>query len=495
MLDKKTKDQLPSIIKDTMDALSGLTNAPDEMTLPITLAVANFAVQALHDVNPMAWKRCAVSEFFVVLVPSGGMKTSISDLLLQGMRKFEKEQEEIARQSQIEFLVETKKFNRDIDAAAKDPGLPTPIKPMKPKGFRYRVEKATVNGLINTLDTIPFAGLFSSDAGEFFNSHSFQDQSKSMEMVTTLSKAWSGEDLDRVTGIEDNNVRLHNRRFNMLVLLQQSLAGFLNNSAYKDQGFTNRMLITQCELTAKKAADFSEDGQCETDKLNELLDPFNRRVYQLLSDVATMQDAAKSGRGGLFKEDSLQKMQRLMAAANNQVNPNELVLTTIDFNKIDGARKVMQDFCNEMAKEAMGSKYAEYSNFMSRAYEHCCRLAATLALFDRCKEINLQYAECAVGLMRYFIEQRLNLDVDGTIKVNPIVECGEAVIKWLRKQDNNEASKQDLVQRGPNSYRKMDADGRVKVMLDLEARELIEIAEVSSGGTKTRHVVRVANGQ
>ena len=490
MLDKTTKALLPSIIRNTMQALSDLTNAPDEMTLPVCLSVANYAVQALYNVNPIKWDACAVSEYFVALTPSGGMKTSVSDAVLKGIRKYEREQERIVEQDQTDYLVACKKYKSQIDDEAKNPTCIKILKPVKPRGCRYRVEKATTNGLINTLNGVPFAGLFSSDAGEFFSSHSFQDSTKSIEMISTLSKAWSGEDLDRVTGIEDNNVRLHNRRFNMLVMLQQELAGFLNNSAYKDQGFTNRMLITQCELFEKPMGDFSRAGILREETISKLLVPFNDRVYDLLDTVQDRQIQARIAPMMLPGMTVLEKMQAKVKAEDAmKAAPNELILQALNFAD-DGARQVAQDFYNRMRLASMDIQYIEYSNFMSRAYEHFCRLAATLAAFELREEIDLGTAQAAVGLMDYFIDQRMNLNVDGILKSNPLVECGEKVVRWLEKF-GGEATKSDLVQRGPAAYRKMIAEDRVRVICDLEARELVKIVEVEGTGLKSKHVIRL----
>jgi hypothetical protein len=305
-----------------------------------------------------------------------------------------------------------------------------------------------------------------------------------VEIVSTLSKAWSGEDIDRVTGVTENNVQLRNKRLTMLVLLQQELAGFLNNSAFKDQGFTNRMLITQCELYAKKKADFSDDGQQETDANTARLQPFNDHIYQLLQTVDQNQQMVRYGHKG----NSLRALQ----ASMGHTKINELELTRLTFSKADGSRKEMENFYNEMAVSAMDPQYAEYANFMSRVYEHACRLAATLTVFEGKKEITLQEVQCAIGLIRYFIDQRMNLNVDGIIRENPIVACGEAVIKWMLKQIDGETSKQELVQYGPSAFRKMVAEDRSRVIADLEARELVEVISVAGLGTKPKHLLKVA---
>lgn len=97
-------------------------------------------------------------------------------------------------------------------------------------------------------------GMFNSDAAEFFNSYSFKDANTSVEIVSAMSRLWSGEDVDKITGMEDIYTR--GKRTTALFMLQQELAGFFVNPQFKDQGFTNRMLITQCELTPRKKGGF-----------------------------------------------------------------------------------------------------------------------------------------------------------------------------------------------------------------------------------------------
>ena len=485
MLDKKTKDLLPAIIRDTMEAITLMTNAPDEMTLPVALAVANFATQGLTNVHPATWvANVALSEYFVVLVPSGGMKTSISEMLLKGMRKFEREQEPIAAQEMVDYKIAIKKFNKSVDEEVKSPTLVKLKEPVKPRGCRHRVEKATVNGLINTLERVPFAGLFSSDAGEFFSSHSFQDTNKSIEMVSTLSKAWSGEDLDRVTGIEDNNVRLHDRRFNMLVMLQQELAGFLNNSQFKDQGFTNRMLITQCELF-EKVEIIDANHRDNIEKLMTLLDPFNDRVYDLLDSVKLAQENARKMPltlpGNKISWQDIQRRTMLL----EQIGPNELILPTMMISK--QAEPIAYAYYNKLRIAMRDKKYLEYANFMSRAYEHCVRLAATLTAFELKTEIGVDEFECAIGLTEYFIEQRLNMTVDGAQKISPIVELANKVHVWLMKRPNCEATKSEL---GAGPLRNTDEDLRAKVCQEMESRDMIKIIPIESKGTKPKNIYK-----
>ena len=127
--------------------------------------------------------------------------------------------------------------------------------------------------------------------------------------------------------------------------------------------------------------------------------------------------------------------------------------------------------------------YLEYHNFISRAYEHCIRLATVLSLFDKKDCVDERDAKCAVGLMYYFIDQRMNLTIDGSIRVDNVVECSKKVYDFLQKKyPNQEVTKKTLNNYGPNQYREMTTFDRDKVLEELLSRDMIDIETI---GTKT----------
>lgn len=476
MLDKEIKDLLPDIIKNTMDALTETTNATDEITIPVTLAVASFATQGLANGSPEMWDKCAIGNYFCVLVPSGGLKTSISDSVLEGARRFEEEQREKAEEAETNYQIALKKYEKEIKDKAKEPppspGI-TPVavnpftkieKPKYPRTARYMAGKFTLNGMINALKGVPHFGIFNSDAGEFFNSHAFKDPTTSIELVSALSRLWSGEQIDKLTGIEDTNT--HGKRLTSLFMLQQQLADFFVNSQFKDQGFTNRMLITQSEKITKKLADFSELGKSRQKQAVDSLIPFNDRVYELLTTVDENQK--KPSKGSLFD-----MRKRLLQEQNK--DQNVLILDTHPWNPNDNTRFIFQEFYNDMVQKMDDEKYVEYQNFISRAYEHCIRLATVLSLFDKKSMVDEKDAGASVGLMYYFIDQRMNLTIDGAIKINPIVETCEDVKNWIIKNRKDEIiTKTMLNNYAPRSYRKMSTGDRDKVIEEMVSRDYVE---------------------
>jgi hypothetical protein len=288
--------------------------------------------------------------------------------------------------------------------------------------------------------------------------------------VSALSRLWSGEQIDKLTGVED--VVTHGKRTTALFMLQQQLADFFVNSQFKDQGFTNRMLITQSEKISKKLADFSDAGFSKKKTKDNDLVPFNDRVYELLSSVDDNQQ--KPSGKGIFE-----MRKRLLQEENK--DQNTLILDVHSWNLQDSTRVIFQEFYNDMVKKMDDERYSEYQNFISRAYEHCIRLATVLSLFDKKDTVDERDAGAAVGLMYYFIDQRMNLTIDGSPKLSPIVECATKVRDWMHKKRNGQiVNKTDLNNYGPLHYRNMNTNDRDKVIEEMESRDYIEIVKFDS---------------
>ena len=494
MLQKEFKELLPETIRDAMTALEETSNATDEITIPVLLSVATFATQGLANGFPgiQNWDKCAINNYFCVLVPSGGLKTSISDSVLEGARRFELDQRPRAEDAETDYKVAMGRYEKEIRDKIKQssnpivtPGIATPftkiVKPALPRTARYMSSKFTLNGLLNALTGVPHFGIFNSDAAEFFNSHAFKDPNSSIELVSAMSKLWSGEQIDKLTGIDD--VITAGKRTTALFMLQQQLAGFFVNSQYKDQGFTNRILITQSEMVPKRPADFSGLNRDSLVRLrDDRLIRFNDRVYELLCQVDQQQTQPRTG--------GLAAMRAALTAQPRDANI--LALPTHLWNFEDATRQVFEAFYNDMLTKGADPAYEEYQNFVSRAYEHAVRLATVLSLFEGAEEIGHSTAICAVGLMYYFIDQRRHLTIDGSVRVSATVECSERVYRFV--QDHARSNPEQVITRtvlnnlGPNSYRKMDAVGRDRVIAELLSRDLIRVEEIDK-----RTVITLSN--
>ncbi len=463
MIDNKLRALLPALMVDTMDALGVLTNAPYELTFPVVMSIMNFPAQARYNVNPIVWKKCPVTLYFMSLVPSGGMKTGVTSYVTVGIDEFQKQQKIATKDAYTDYLIAEKVYRKEIDLAAKDPtNSPTPEEPVKPRGHQYKIEKGTTNGIMMTLETVPFSGLFNTDAAEFFNSHSFQDSSKAMEMISMLSKLWSGENIERLTGVRENNVSLYNRRFNMLALIQQQLATFLTDSQYKDQGFTNRFLISQCVLFKKPFVDITKLADVRRNQ--DLLDPFNDRILAMCQDVIKTQI----------------KQHATALQIGKEYEPNELVLECIEFSTKDKAQEIMIAYYNKLRDDMFLDENKEVQNFVSRMYEHAVRVAATLAIFAGDKVINERFAEAGCLVAEMYLEQRKNLEIDGNVKEDLVTKCVEQMTILVEKNiaKGRKITKTWATNFGTALYRKgLSEEQRAKVWEQIAKREEERLSE------------------
>lgn len=472
MLSKEIYDLLPAKMQDAGDAMRALHSIPDEQLIPLLLGVANHATQGLYDVSPAgAWKKSVMSLYITILCRSGGRKTESLNELMDGQKRFMKDEVKRFKEEEIKYKPLYKKWEKEFNKAVEDNITPLPKEPSKPVGFLYRLEKVTTNGLINALHSIPFSGLINSDAAEFFSSHSFQDKGsgRDTEIISMLSKLYSGETVQRQTGITDDNVSFDGRRFNMITMLQAELATFLQNKKYRDQGFVPRILISNVPDYVPSKTYLGKEAQKVKDQLRKQIEPFSDRVYDMLSEVMAKSIAAK-------QNNPLYRARQAMTPAAEDLCELELDMIEISNKPGDNALKLFEDYTNLSQDLSRTDDYKEFAGFMVRRYEGALRIAATLAVFEKETEITERWAKAGIGLMDWFTEQRLNLDLP--VEENEALSIGKELVRWMKKKGFTEVNVNQAVQNGPAVWKNTNKAQREKILDELSgARELITVRE------------------
>jgi len=457
---------LPPLLSYTMQALKEVNNVPEEMAIQAILGTVNFATQNLYNVDPVFFGGAIIptTDYFIALAPTAGMKSTIYKMLDHGIKRFE-EDEKIRYGNEMQHYklahaIWTKEYiklekqmtTEDLQDKNRFDGLINSLgpEPKRPVNFKYRLSTGTRNGLIEFLDNIPFGGMSSSEAGEFFNGHTFQDgknNSKGFEMITTLTNLWDGAPIEKVTGIETKNIQ--NRRFTMLFLLQKAMAkDWLGNKIYSEQGFVHRLLITHTDYWDVPELDRSRKQQIQNSQNKLCL--FHDRIYELLS------------RRKSFVEDS--KL--------------ELELPTITMT--DEACDKLAQFDN-LIKREQNTTYSEWQGFVSRLYEHSVRLAATVAIFEGSTNIELRHSECAIELAFFYLEQRISLDLGASTKYANQVSVAEKLTnKILEKIDSGVTVDRDwLNKKSPTYFRDLSKDERKKIIEEIQSRGVVSFEEVN----------------
>jgi hypothetical protein len=453
---------LPPLIVHTLQVMKDINNVPEEMAIQAILGTINFATQSLYNVDPVWFGGTIIptNEYFISLAPTAGLKSTIYNMLKAGITKFEdegkikyyedmkkyklahafweKEYEKLYKSLTVEDINDKQRFDTLIQSLGPEP--------QKPQHYKKRVGTGTKNGIMNVFRETSYGGLSSGEAGEFFNGHAFQDgknAGKGLEMIGFLTSFWDGSSLDKTTGVEA--FTLDNRRFNMLFLLQKSMAkDWLGNPLYSSQGFVHRLLITHCDYWDIPDADINE---LENNRKNvQLLHKFHDRIYQLL------------------------KMERTHKKDNNL----ELELPTMYMNH-DALEKFTK-FLNEMKQKQKLELYEDFIGFLGRLPEHVIRLAATITIFDNSDKIQLIHMKGAIELGYFYLEQRMTLDLGASSKYQSQVDTAEKLTKKILEKirEDKVIDVAWLNRSSPPFFRGLSADERRKIVDEIDSRGVLK---------------------
>lgn len=446
-------DRLPDDMKIAIAVLKELHHVPDSMALPVVLGVANLAAHAHYDVDSGKYGVRPISLFLLGMAATGARKTTIFNELMGGIQRFLEEKRDVLKQEKTRFALEEAIYKKDQAKYIKDRennglfgnvNIPTPPVPIETSD--YKISKATLNGIVDTLKSQSFVGLFSSEGGEFFNSHSFQgkDIAKAVEMSASLTSMWDGTEIVKTTGMD--KVKLFDRRVNMLFLLQtETVENFLNNPIFSEQGFVHRILITQTPKYEKKLWDNSAEALRDEEILRNSLKGFHERTYRLISKTLPVQ----TDRPFELDPRVIRQSEKSMEIYTNFYN------STIDWSD---------------------SKLRHYSGFAERLHEHAIRLAGTIAAFKGENEISEETALCSLDLIDYFIEQRLQLEL-GIQNSNPLQSAGaQKLAEWFQKNSTWEGTERELRQK-IRWYSKLPNTQRTNILQELLGDETITVTQ------------------
>jgi hypothetical protein len=459
----KRFDRLPEEMKDAIIALKELHATPDAMALQVVLGTANLAAMKMYNVDSKIYGIRPINEFFVCMAPTGAMKSTNYRETLEGVEQYEKYKQDELSNEVTRYALDKKVFAKEealyLKAMQDDPAsakVPTPLRPIETA--KYTISKATVNGIVDRLKSQSYVGLFSSEAGEFFNGHSFQgkDNNKAVEMSASLTSMWDGHAIEKLTGMEE--VSLKNRRVSMLFLLQaETIQTILNTPIFSEQGFIHRILLTQCDYYDKPDWEFTIEAEIKRQAAKDRLSAFHTKISKMMHTVVKM-----------LPNKNFEMDLPIM----RQTEQAHIILGTW---RNSGKNRAVDDLKN-------------YAGFAERLHEHAIRLAATIAAFQGSNMLMEEHALCAIDLMEYYIEQRRKLEI-GVTDWNPNRSAGANKLKeWLQERTWI-GSKRELVQFGPTWYRKLNVEQRDEILTDLLRDEIIKVEDViAPNGRKVQNI-------
>ena len=456
---------LPTEFKNAMIALKEIHNTPYEFSISVLLGMANTACQHLYDVNSYKYGIRPISLFIMIILGTGGSKSTVESEVKGPFKEFEKRMYEALKNEDARFVSENRVYKKKIAQYEKElenGGNPQfPQKPIPAETANYINNKFTVNGIIDTLKSQPHASVITAEAGEFFSSHAFQggkqDANRATEMTSSLTKLWDGDTLSR--NIKDDRITIMNRRVNSMMMVQEGvIRPILNNKTFQEQGFTHRILISQ-------------------------IDSFDKPDMSFDIEVVAKEEYARKG-----LKKYLDKLDNILYKRPTMKLDRHFELEPIVINSTDEAKKYMGDFynrCKDIGK--YGNKLHEYEGFANRIHEHTIRIAATLAAFNdnEVVEITIEEAKASVDIMNMFIDHRAGLEM-GITDTRPELSQGAKVLEtWFTKNKDKSMTKRELSQFGPSGFQSISDAQRITILEELVSSEILIAREnVAKNGRK-----------
>lgn len=463
-------ERLPTAMKNAMQGLHDLHGTPENMNLQVLLGVANTAAAKRFKVDTDdgfegGYGIRPIHEYFLGIAPTGAQKSTVFRDTTPGIEAYQDRMQRELGTEEVRYELHLKKFNNEkkeyLVKLEDDPMTPVPKSPIPAETADYLITKGTLNGITKPLKSQPMVALFSSEAGEFFAGHSFQggkDISKAVEMSASLTSMWDGSAIEKNTGEE--SYKLKNRCVSMLFLLQErTIQHILNNPMYSEQGFIHRILITQSSRFQKPVWELTQESKQRKKAAKEKLLAFNNRI------AAMMDQGIRTLPGKPFEIDY------------------EIIKASTD------ATKEIVDWYNANRLRDTGDM-ANYAGFMQRIHEHCMRLAATVAAFDGDTVIQRNHALCAIDLMDFYIQERLDLDIGVMVRDQDRSQSASKVLAWI-KSKNWTGTANELRKMGPGMFREADASQRSQIIADLLNDEELIMEDIVSNSGKTKQILKL----
>ena len=273
-------------------------------------------------------------------------------------------------------------------------------------------------------------------------------------------------------------------------MIQAGQAKFLKDQRFKDQGFTNRMLISQPPRISDEIEDedvFDISDSDKTAKLDKAINTFNERVYDLLKSTTTI------------KKNSLADLRQSLIDTGDK-HTLHLDLVKIDEDALAVYKDVYKEF--QKVKKQKFYKvigfYEENEQFIDRLFEQFIRLGTILTVSQFKDSMSIQDAWCGKLITDFFVDERQHLELDIVAEKSVIVTIAEDLYKKLKKWTKDEASipnsiREDSIKRGgftmtmlnnnsTASYIGLDSPNKMRVIDEMEMRKWITKEKIAGGG-------------
>ena len=414
-------------LRDAVEAVQGMTQAPMAIPAASALSTASLAVQGFADVETLGGPR-PTSLYCLTIAKSGERKSSCDAPFMTALRNHEKE---MAAERSLEFqkfqtrhavwkaetqsILRSKKNKNNQSKTAMEVDLnalgpePTP-----PPSTDRTVTEPTYEGLTRLfIEGSSSLGIFSDEGGQFLGGHGMNSDNR-QKTVTALNDIWGGNSIRR-TRQGDRSDTLHGRRLAIHLMVQPAIAHeFMSDPLAVDTGFLPRFLVSEPSSTIgtrfyskSRIDDFSVAA-------------FGLRLRAILQTPMKMNE--KTG----------------------ELQPKTLRLS-------DEARTLLIKFSDNIeAEQVKNGSLSDITGTASKCAEQAARISGVLTLWSDldATEVTAETMKDAISLAQFYLSEALRLADEAVITKD--FKQAETLRKWLLETwKEPHILPNDIVQKAP----------------------------------------------
>ena len=418
-------------LRDAVEAVQGITQAPVAIPAQSALAVASLAVQGFADVETLGGPR-PLSLYALTIARSGERKSACDAPLMAALREHEREQAKAQRDEMQSWtnaqalwkgerdriLLDAKKGKGEKRTAAQADLEALGPEPDAPPSADRTVTEPTFEGLTKLFATgQPSLGLFSDEGGQFLGGHAMNSDNR-QKTLAAFNDLWQGNPIRR-TRSGDGHATLYGRRLSVHLMVQPSVArSFMADPMAADTGFLPRFLM--CEPPSA--------------------------IGTRMQANARRGDMALASFAGLLR--GILETSMPMDVESRELQPRTLGLAP-------DARALLAGFADatEVAQAPNGD-LAHITGTASKAAEQAARIAGVLTLWRELDAQQVQPTDMAdaITLAQFYLSEASRLA--SAANVSAEIDKAEALRRWLLESwAHPEVMLRDVVRLGPNALR------------------------------------------
>jgi hypothetical protein len=418
-------------LRDAVEAVQGMTQAPVAIPAASALTVASLAVQGFADVQTLGGTR-PLSLYALTIARSGERKSACDAPLMATLRQHEKERAKAQREEMQSWtnahalwkgerdriLMEAKKSKGEKRTAAQADLEALGSEPEAPASADRTVTEPTFEGLTKLFaHGNPSLGLFSDEGGQFLGGHAMNSENR-QKTLAAFNDLWQGNPIRR-TRSGDGHSTLYGRRLAVHLMVQPTVAlGFMADPLAADTGFLPRFLM--CEPTSA----IGTRMQANTKRDDMAMADFSGRLRDILDTTPPID------------------------LETRELQPRILSLTPDARAKLSAFSDVIE------TAQAPGGDLAHISGTASKTAEQAARISGVLTLWRDLYAPEVQVSEMndAIILAQYYLAEASRLSSAALVSTE--IDKAEKLRRWLLESwPETEVLVRDVVRLGPNSLR------------------------------------------